>query len=264
MLLFRKCIIICALFFFSIPAKAFWGLTGHRVVGEIAQSYLSAKTKKAIFEILGNESLAMASNWGDFIKSDSNFDYLSRWHYVNLKAGLSRHEVTGKLLADTSHNLFNRINFLVAELKKQELSLETKKMYLRLLIHFVGDLHQPLHVGRVEDLGGNRIKVQWFNEPTNLHNLWDEKLPDFQRLSYTEFAASINFTTKKQRKEWQSTPLSDWFFESYQIAQTLYDEIKQPEPRLGYRYNYDHVETMNRQLLKGGVRLAGILNEIFD
>ena len=261
---FRKLLFAFVLLLSTLPTMAFWGPTGHRVVGEIAQSYLSASAKKEIFKILGNESLAMASNWGDFIKSDSTYDYLGRWHYVNLKAGLSKDEVTAKIAQDTSHNLYNRINFLIDELKKQDLPLETKKMYLRLLIHFVGDLHQPMHVGRPEDLGGNRIKVLWFNEPTNLHNIWDEKLPEFQKLSYTEFAASINFTTKKLRKSWQEQPLSDWFFESYQIAQTLYDEIKQPDQKLGYRYNFDHVDTMNQQLLKGGVRLAGILNEIFD
>ncbi|MEI9809118.1 MAG: S1/P1 nuclease [Bacteroidota bacterium] len=70
----------------SFSSMAWWGVTGHRVVGEIAQSYLSAKARKAIKEILGDESLAMASNWGDFIKSDSNFGYLYPWHYNNLKA----------------------------------------------------------------------------------------------------------------------------------------------------------------------------------
>jgi len=260
----KSTILICSFVFFSSQSFAWWGVTGHRVVGEIAQSYLSSSAKKAIADILGNESLAMASNWGDFIKSDSTFNYLNRWHYVNLVKGLTMDQVAGKLEQDTTHNLYNRINFLVAELKRKDIDIAMKQMYLRLLIHFIGDLHQPLHVGRPEDLGGNRIKVQWFNEPTNLHSIWDEKLPEFQRLSYTEYARSINFTTKKQRKEWQNSSLSTWFFESYQIAQGLYDEIAQPDQKLSYRYNFDHLETMNQQMLKGGVRLAGILNEIFD
>lgn len=259
----RKLVFVFLLFAFSLPSFGWWGLTGHRVVGEVAQNYLTSKARKAIHEILGTESLAMASNWADFIKSDSTYDYLGSWHYVNLKEGLTRTEVENKLLQDTAMNLFNRINFLVAELKKDGLAPGTKAMYLRLLIHFVGDLHQPLHVGRLEDLGGNRIKVKWFNETTNLHSVWDERLPEFQKLSYTEFAKAINHTSKKQRKEWQRQPISDWFFESYQLAQEIYDEIDQPEQRLSYHYNYQHVATLNSQLLKGGVRLAGLLNEIF-
>jgi len=263
MIKLRGFITIATVLFLYNTSFAWWGLTGHRVVGEVAQGYLSPKAMRAVKEILGTESLAMSSNWADFIKSDSTYDYLSRWHYINLKAGLTKDEVNAKLQKDTTANLYNRINFLVEELKNEDLPPETKKMYLRLLIHFVGDLHQPLHVGRPDDLGGNRIKVRWFNENTNLHSLWDEKLPEFQRLSYTEFAKAIAHTTKKQRKEWQSQPISDWFFESYQLAQSIYDEVGNTEPRLGYRYNYDHVNTLNNQLLKGGVRLAGLLNEIF-
>ncbi len=136
-------------------------------------------------------------------------------------------------------------------------------MYLRLLVHIAGDIHQPMHVGHPEDRGGNSIRVLWFNELTNLHSVWDDKLVEMQKLSYTEYARAINHTGNKQRREWQSQPMTAWFFESYQIAGQLYDEIKQPDQKLGYRYNFDHLETMNQQLLKGGVRLAGILNSIF-
>jgi hypothetical protein len=243
---------------------AWWGVNGHRVIGEIAQSYLSSKAKKAIREILGDETLAMSSNWGDFIKSDSTYNYLYSWHYVNTKAGLSFTDLQAKLLQDTTANLYNKINFIIGELKNKQLENDKKVMYLRLLIHFVGDAHQPLHVGgRPEDLGGNRVKVMWFNEPTNLHAVWDEKLPEFQRLSYTEWTAAINHAKKKLREAWQQQPMTEWFFESYQIAQQIYAEITQPDQKLGYNYNFVHLETMNQQLLKGGVRLAGILNDIF-
>src|SRR6187200_3003478 len=76
----------------SISSFAWWGQNGHRIVGEIADSYLSNKARKAIGEILGNESIAITSNWPDFIKSDSTFNYLSTWHYINVKQGLSQTE----------------------------------------------------------------------------------------------------------------------------------------------------------------------------
>ena len=245
------------------PKGVEWSQIGHRVVGEVAESYLSCRAKRNIRKILGNESIAISSNWADFIKSDSTMNYLDPWHYINVKSGLNYTEFANYLQQDTVVDAFTKLNFLIKELKNKQTPLDKKQMYLRLVIHIVGDIHQPMHVGRKEDLGGNRINVLWFNEPTNLHAVWDEKLITFQRLSYTEYTTSINYTDKKLRKQWQQQPMSEWLFESYQIADKLYAGITQPNQKLSYRYNYDHIDTLNLQLLKGGVRLAGILNEIF-
>jgi hypothetical protein len=260
----KKFLLALVLFCLSFTGKAWWGITGHRVVAEIAETYLTKKARNAIREILGDESMAMASNWADFIKSDSSYNYLSSWHYINLPGGLDQGAFNSKLQSDTATDAYTKLNFLINELKNnKQLAAEKKLLYLRLLIHIAGDIHQPLHVGRFEDLGGNKIKVNWFNEPTNLHSVWDEKLVDMQKLSYTEFTNAINHTTRKQRKEWQQQPISEWLFESYTIAQQLYGEITQPDQKLSYRYNFDHFQTLNEQLLKGGVRLAGLLNDIF-
>ena len=240
-----------------------WGPTGHRVVGEVATSYLSCKAKKNIRKILGTESVAISSNWADFVKSDTAMKYLDQWHYVNVKSGLGYNDFAAQLQKDTFANAFTKLNFMINQLKNKQLPLDKQQMYLRLIIHIVGDIHQPLHVGHAEDLGGNKIKVSWFNEPTNLHSLWDDKIVEFQKLSYTEFATNINHTQKKQRKTWQKQPMTEWLFESYQLADGLYKGITQPDQKLSYRYNYDNVAILNSQLLKGGVRLAGVLNEIF-
>jgi S1/P1 Nuclease len=249
---------------FSSSAFAWWGPNGHRIVGEIADSYLSKKAKAAIREILGNESVAMTSNWADFIKSDSTYNYLGTWHYMNVKQGLNQTEFNARLQNDTATDAWTKMKFLIAELKNKQLPQVTKQLYLRMLIHICGDIHQPLHVGQFEDRGGNNIRVQWFGENTNLHSLWDDKLVEFQKLSYTEFAKAINHTTKDQRNQWQQQPMNEWFYESYVLAGKLYASITQPEQKLSFRYNFDHVDILNQQLLKGGVRLAGLLNEIFS
>ena len=241
-----------------------WGLLGHRIVGQIADSYLTKHAKREIFNILGNESVAMASNWPDFIKSDQAFAYLSPWHYCDIKGGLSAAAVKNFLDADTSVDAYTKINFLVAQLKNKDLSQENKVLFLRLLIHIVGDIHQPLHVGRPEDQGGNKIRVLWFRDTVNLHQVWDDRLIIYQQLSYTEYAKAINFTTKDQRNAWQAEPLSEWIWQSYQVAENIYSGIKQPYQKLEYRYNFDYISMLNQQLLKGGVHLAGLLNEIFD
>jgi S1/P1 Nuclease len=240
-----------------------WGATGHRVVGEVANSHLTRRAKKRIRKILGNESIAITSNWADFIKSDTAMKYLDPWHYINAPWNLNYPDFAAYLQRDSIVDAFTKLNFMINELKNKDLSMDKKRMYLRLVIHIVGDIHQPLHVGRAEDQGGNKIKVFWFNEPTNLHALWDDKLIEFQKLSYTEYTANINHPTTEQRTTWQAQPMSEWLFESYQLADKVYKSVTQPDQKLSYRYNYDHVEMMNGQLLKGGVRLAGLLNQIF-
>jgi len=259
----KKIILSGLLFCFSLSSMAWWGTTGHRVVGEIAQKYLSSKASMAITSILGTESLGMASNWADFIKSDSNYNYLSAWHYINIKGGLTYNEFNSMLQNDTAVDAYTKLKFLIHELKNKQLAHDKKIFYLRLLIHFIGDIHEPMHVSREEDQGGNKIKVTWFNEATNLHSVWDDKLLEFQKLSYTEYANAINHTNSMQRNAWQKQSMAEWFYESYQIAGHLYEEIKQPDQKLSYKYNFDHLNTLNQQLLKAGVRLAGLLNQIF-
>ena len=257
-----KVLILAIGFYIPLQTNA-WGLLGHRIVGQIAESYLSKTAKKEVAAILGNESVAMSSNWPDFLKSDPSYKYLGPWHYVNIKQGMTQEQVITLLEKDTSTNAYTKINWLKTELKKKNIAAADKKFYLRLLIHIVGDIHQPLHVGRPEDLGGNRIKVLWFNDSYNLHQIWDEVLIDFQQLSYTEYSNAINYTTKQQRNTWQQQPMSFWFWESYQIAEQVYGDVKGTEEKMGYQYNFKYKAILEAQLLKGGVRLAGILNEIF-
>jgi S1/P1 Nuclease len=251
-------------FIFCLPFSALaWGMLGHRVVGEIADSYLTKKTKKEIAAILGNESVAMSSNWADFIKSDPAYNYLSNWHFINFKSGLTQQQFTDFLAADTAADAYTKIKFLTAELKNKNLEQDKKILYLRVLIHLVGDIHQPLHTGRLEDRGGNSIRVLWFRDSVNLHQVWDDRLINNQQLSYTEYAAAINHTTKDELNVMQKEPLEMWLYQSYQVAEKIYSDIKTPWQKLDYKYNFDYLQILNSQLLKGGVHLAALLNEIF-
>ncbi len=252
---------LCLLCGNSLQSLA-WGVLGHRIVGQIAESHLTLKTRTELKKIMGNESVAMSSNWMDFIKSDNSFRYLGKWHYLNLAPDLSLSQVNLILKKDTGTNIHTKINFVLRELKRKETPLEKKKMYLRILVHLVGDVHQPLHCGRIEDLGGTQIKVKWFNKRVSLHSLWDSELIEFQQLSYTEYANAINFPSAKEINAWQNDDLSKWVFESYQISNKLYKEAE-TDNSYGYKYNFDYVNTLNEQLLKSGVRLAGLLNKIF-
>ena len=262
---FYQQVVILILVFFYVPAQTFaWGMLGHRIVGEIANSYLTAKAAKEIKKILGNESIAMASTWADFIKSDTSFKYLNEWHYIDVDKGLSLKGMQAVLQKDTAPDAYTRLNFLIKQLKNKGLTQKEKQMYLRLLIHIAGDIHQPFHVSATGDKGGNDIRVYWFGQSSNIHRVWDEQMIEGQELSYTEYTKAINFTTAKQRNLWQGLPISNWFYETYSISEKLHDELQKPDQRLSYQYNFRHLKTLNEQLLKGGVRLAALLNQIFS
>jgi hypothetical protein len=251
------------MFLMYLPTQTMaWGMLGHRVVGQIADSYLIKKARKNIELILGGESVAMASTWADFIKSDPAYSYLSAWHYVDFDQQFAYPQMQAFLKQDTAVDASTKLNMIIAQLKNKKLEQDKKQMYLRLLIHIIGDVHQPMHTAHTADKGGNDIKLFWFNKPTNLHALWDSNMIDDEQLSYTEYANWINRSTKEQRTALQHDEISKWLYESSQISEKLYTELK-PEAHLSYRYTFDHIAIANQQLLKGGIRLAGILNQLF-
>ncbi|RZL53666.1 MAG: S1/P1 Nuclease, partial [Pedobacter sp.] len=191
------------------------------------------------------------------------YNYLSNWHYVNLPADLSQSDVYRFLDNQPGPNIYNKLNDMVAVLKNTKSTAEQKKLALRMVIHLVGDLHQPMHTARKDDLGGNKIQLLWFGEKSNLHRVWDEQLIDYQQLSYTEYTKAINFATPQQVVNWQKNTLKDCVFESYTICNKIYATGIKNDDKLSYKYNFDWIGTVNEQLLKGGIRLAGILNTIY-
>ena len=258
-------VIILVVFVLPMERAFAWGLTGHRVVAEIAQRHLSKKTTKAISEIIGAESLAVWANWPDFIKSDTThtWEKTSPWHYVDLPGNTSKEFFLDSLKKLHGENLYTQIPVMVAQLKDKSLPIEVRRNALAFLVHFIGDLHQPLHVGRDEDQGGNKIIVYWFDAKTNLHSLWDTKLIDFQQYSYSEYATAINVKSKEQVLAWQQTSLEDWFYESHVLSDKVY-ALSTAESKLGYNYNYIFQADLDAQLLKAGVRLAKVLNDAFE
>ncbi|TDQ09343.1 S1/P1 nuclease [Pedobacter metabolipauper] len=256
-----KIIAICIMAYLPLTSSA-WGMLGHRIVGQIAEEHLSIKARKGIKSVLGNESLAMASNWGDFIKSNPAYNYLYNWHFVNLPADLDQKGVFDFLEKDTAANVYNKVPAMVKVLKDKQSTADQKKLAMRLLIHLVGDLNQPMHTARKEDLGGNRVVLTWFGEKSNLHRVWDESLIGYQQLSYTEYADVINFPAKAQLEQWKNNSLRDFVYGSYVACNRIYAETK-ADDKLSYKYNYDFVDLLNEQLLKGGICLANVLNDIY-
>lgn len=240
-----------------------WGTTGHRVIAEIAQNHLSGKAKRHLKKIIGQEKLAYWANWPDFIKADTTgvWKQSEQWHYINSEPKTNIQTFTESINSQQAPNIYTQIKILSAQIKDKNTSLKDKEIALRFLIHLMGDAAQPLHVGRAEDLGGNKIKLKFFGENTNLHSLWDTKLVDFQKYSYKEFAGVLDVKSKKEVKQIQYGTLEDWLYDSQKQANSIYSNSV-AEASYSYDYNYKFESLLERQLLYGGLRLAKILNEI--
>ncbi|MGI9547670.1 MAG: S1/P1 nuclease, partial [Flavobacteriaceae bacterium] len=147
-------------------------------------------------------------------------------------------------------------------LKDETSSRDDKVFYLKMLVHFLGDLHQPMHVGRSEDKGGNDIQVLWFEQGSNLHRVWDFHMIHDYGMSYTELADKLPELSRYQIKEIQNGNVLQWVEETQEITNKVYRSVKIGE-KLSYGYSYTYWPTVERQLLLGGLRLAGILNDIY-
>ena len=247
--------------FLLLPVLAFsWGKTGHRVVGQIAENHLSPKAAAAVRELLGPDGLAEVANWADEIRSDpGNWKKADPWHYVNIPDGQT-YETMEK---NPAGDIIVALKRFEATLRDRKAPREERVNALKFLIHMIGDLHQPLHAGKREDLGGNRVTVHWFRnaESTNLHSVWDDLIIDHEKLSFTEWSRFLDHPTAAELKEWQSTSYNVWMEESFKLRDKCY-EFK-PELPLSYDYVYKSLPIVKQRLLQAGIRLAGTLNSIF-
>lgn len=249
--------IMAILFCFAIIILKAWGPTGHRVVGEVATQHIKKNTKRKIEKLLNHESLAAVSTFGDDIKSDARYNAFYNWHFVNLSDN-QKYNGEEHIEGDVLHG----IQICVDTIKSKKTSTADKAFYLKLLVHFIGDLHQPLHVGHKEDKGGNDIKVTWFKANSNLHRVWDENMIESYGMSYTELTQNLPYADKEAIKNMQKGSVLDWGYESQQLAQKVYQSAKNDEA-LGYAYQYQNFSIVKSQLQKGGLRLAKILDEVF-
>ena len=137
-----------------------WGIIGHRTIAEIAENHISNKSKRKLKKIIGIQNLAYIANWPDFVKSDTLNTYKETevWHYANVQPNQNFTEFEKSLKEINTPNLYNQIIKQKEIITNKNSSKEEKIVALKFLVHLMGDLHQPMHVGREEDLGGNVIQ----------------------------------------------------------------------------------------------------------
>ena len=253
----------------SMPAFA-WGPKGHDIVAAIAEQNLTKKTKKALDKILEGKSIVYYSSWMDNIQNSPNwkngYDKTKTWHYANVDKGLTYETMEKNKKGD----VLTGLEFLVNELTVNfdNLSDSLKQDYLKMVVHMVGDMHCPMHAGRLTDRGGNGKKVKWFGQKTNLHSVWDSKMIDSARKwSYSEWVNHLDRKDKKYKKAIVQGTYQDWFAETVVRAEELYEYSERQGdevPNFSYQYVYDFSPLLEDRLQTGGYRLAHVLNTIFN
>lgn len=236
-----------------------WGATGHRTVGQIAEWHLSTAAAREVKALLGRESLAEAATYPDEIRSDPKYKETAPWHYVTIEDG-ETYETSER---NPKGDAVEAIRRFVATLRSQSSTKKDKVYALRWLVHLVGDIHQPLHVGRGADRGGNTIEVKWFEEDTNLHSVWDDKMIDSTKLSFTELSRFTDKASKEEIRKWQDSIVLDWVQESIAYRDQVYT-VPESNKYGTYKYSYENLPLAKLRLNQAGVRLAGLLNQIYS
>ncbi|SVB82997.1 uncharacterized protein METZ01_LOCUS235851 [marine metagenome] len=255
-----KFCLVVALVAFPMTVRAF-GADGHMIVGYVADKYLCAATRRAIKPLMGGYSLGDIGTWADQIRSDPDWYHASSWHYLNVGDRQSianrRRPPQGDVL--TALDKFQR------QLQDKTLDTQTRAQALRFVVHFVADVHQPLHVGRSKDQGGNRIDVRVGGYSTNLHVLWDSYLILQAGLEPLAYAHQITPLANGKVEAWQaSTPLG-WAVESQNLRPKIYaygQLAGNGYLELSSSYVSASKNIVELRMVKAGIRLAGLLNAI--
>lgn len=280
--------------FLLSPVPAFcWWETGHRTVARIAAAHLTPAARLRVARILGVENtdtavaegLSVASTWADEVKNDTK---TSEWHYIDLTLQDEKSDILRR--CQDSNCVNGRIRSFALQLGSPKGKVDPRWSdldALRFLVHFVGDVHQPLHAISDEDLGGNcELLTTPIGDAKNLHALWDGAIVAALDASDTQLASNIEGYISKldeqTRTEWSGGNVDDWAWESHLIAQVnIYAKLQIPTEPVGFpngckeapaeitnfkpQVDTLYIDTMKPivrdQLAKAGLRLAKLLNE---
>jgi hypothetical protein len=275
---------------FAQPRQAVaWGDEGHQVVALIAQSFLDADVRKRINALLAADTddltvhdIASAATWADKYR-DANFEgsraKTRQWHFTDIeitapdlhKACFNHPALPPGVVASNgpaADCVVDKIEQVAAELADPKTDPEEQTVALKFLLHFVGDLHQPLHSSDDNDRGGNGKKVSANGfKAGNLHHYWDSEFVALLETDAKSIASDlIGHISKEQERKWQSGSPADWAIETFDVAKVdVYGLLPEPSGRNTYELTDKYITTATddvaQQLSKAGVRLAFVLNK---
>ncbi len=244
---------------FALEASA-WSQKGHDVTAYIAEQHLTPATADSVAALLDGRSLVYWANWLDNASHTPDYAYTKTWHYKNIDDGVGYDEAPLNSKGDIV-TAMNEMRHILADPRSAR---SQKVLALKILTHLAGDIHQPMHLGHLSDLGGNKTPLKYFGRDSQLHSIWDSSLPESaHKWSYTEWQQQIDRLSDEAAAEVAAGTPDDWARETYEIAGRVYNYFPK-----GSRVSYNHVAywtpVIEQQLLRGGLRLAAMLNSIFD
>jgi len=270
---------ILVLTLFSKSDLHAWGEQGHRIVGLIAADQLTATAKKNVEWLLDGRSLAEVANWADTLTGEQV--QTAPWHYVNIPHEAAAYDrdrdcprqpgVAAGARNDRWRDcIVDRITYWEERLANATLDRADRATALKFVVHFVGDLHQPLHASGVA-AGGNTIKVRVFGQedcsndparsfPCNLHSVWDTRLIARKNLEDQTYLAALKklIATKDLAAQPVGTPVQ-WAEESVKLAK---EAIVADGENIDEGYYRRHITVIDERMALAGVRLAAELNRI--
>jgi hypothetical protein len=255
-----RSLVCLTLIFLAGPAFA-WGPEGHSLVARIAEAQLTPAARARILAILGpDRTVVSVASWADEVRRARA--ETAPWHFVDIPLEQKRLDMERDCAkGDCIVSVISRFRQV---LRDPATAPEQRAEALMFLIHFIGDLHQPLHSSDHKDRGGNSVQVMFHDRATNLHSLWDSGV--LGRLApENELFPALSADSARKRKSWSKGTVTDWAEESHKVGRKItYGKL--PAAAAGGTVTitpaYEALAgpAIREQIERAGARLASVLN----
>jgi len=267
----------------TASSAAAWSATAHEIICEIAWRRFSPPAKRLVMKLRradkqAGRTFASSCAWADRVRRPGGSHPRSGpWHYINVPPGSTgvdpKRDCPSPRLCVTW-----AIDHFVERLADASLSARERAEALKFVAHFVGDVHQPLHVGRADDRGGNTIAVDFLGDfgsckpgsERNLHEIWDRHLLTRAKFRWPTTANELDAALDpEQVRAWKTTDVVGWANESYQLSERFVYQLPPPVERCGAQkfhpitaaYADEATQIIRQRLQQAGVRLAHLIDK---
>ena len=261
--LFSVAVVVVLLCCYSMPAFA-WGPAGHKIVAMIAEQKIRPQTRTRIKQILGNNvTLESVAIYADAVRD--RFPHTYNNHFVDIPKDNNAYDPSHDCPVDPEKGdcVLAALERFRAEAVNPNETIGRRRFALKFIVHLIGDMHQPLHCSDNNDRGGNDVLVKWFGADSNLHKVWDSKIIENAELSNEDFVETLLLdVTPQEINDYKKGNLLRWALEAHTIARTNAYNLP-ANNELGDDYYDQNWAVVDRQLLRGGLRLARVLDWMF-